>query len=412
MRYHRFSPFSHLTVTAFYNFGNQMKHSKQFFCHAFFIIFLLFNVACAESEANFPIVPASTNVPKFRVETVATNLEVVWSIVFAPDGRMFFTERPGRVRLIENGKLRAAPFFVVPDVEPSGESGLMGMTLHPKFAANHFVYLAYAYQDANKNQRVRVARYRENGETLTDAKTIIEAIPASRYHSGTRLKFGPDAKLYITTGDATKQDQAQRLESLSGKTLRLNDDGTIPADNPFVNQKSARPEIWSYGHRNAQGMDFQPETGLMFQTEHGPTIIDGVSLFKRTGGDEVNIVEKGKNYGWAKISHDMKRAGMETPIIEYSPAVAPASGMFYRGGSFPELKNNFLFGTLKGEAIIRLVLNGRRIVSQDKLLEKQYGRIREIAEAADGTIYFSTSNRDGRGSPTKEDDRILRIVPL
>jgi glucose/arabinose dehydrogenase len=159
-------------------------------------------------------------------------------------------------------------------------------------------------------------------------------------------------------------------------------------------------------------MDWQPESGLMFQTEHGPTIIDGVSLFKRTGGDEVNIVEKGKNYGWAKISHTMRHEGMETPIIEYSPAVAPASGMFYRGSAFPELKGNFLFGTLKGEAIIRLVLNGRRIVSQDKLLEKQYGRIREIAEAADGTIYFSTSNRDGRGSPTKEDDRILRIVPL
>jgi glucose/arabinose dehydrogenase len=158
-------------------------------------------------------------------------------------------------------------------------------------------------------------------------------------------------------------------------------------------------------------MDFQPETGLMFQTEHGPSIIDGVSLFKRTGGDEVNIVERGKNYGWAKISHNTKREGMETPITEYSPAVAPASGMFYRGNLFPEFKNNFFFGALKGEAIIRLVLDGRRIVSQDKLLEKQYGRIREIAESLDGTIYFSTSNRDGRGDPTKEDDRILRIVP-
>ncbi len=150
----------------------------------------------------------------------------------------------------------------------------------------------------------------------------------------------------------------------------------------------------------------------MFQTEHGPTIIDGVNLFKRTGGDEVNIVERGKNYGWAKISHTMRREGMETPIIEYSPAVAPASAMFYRGNLFPEFKNNFLFGTLKGEAIIRLVLDGRRIVSQDKLLEKQYGRIREVAEAPDGSIYFSTSNRDGRGNPSKEDDRILRIVPL
>ncbi len=391
--------------------------NKQTFFSQFLIILLLTVIVCtscsaAEDEIDFPVVPASKSVPKMRVETVATNLEVVWSIVFAPDGRMFFTERPGRVRVFENGKLLAAPFFTVADVEPSGESGLMGMILHPNFAENQFVYLAYAYQDADKNQTVRVARYRATNETLVEPKTIIEAIPASQYHSGTRLRFGPDGKLYITTGDATKQSRAQQLSSINGKTLRLNDDGTIPADNPFINQKDARAEIWTYGHRNAQGMDFQPESGLMFQTEHGPSIIDGVSLFKRRGGDEVNIVERGKNYGWAKISHNMTRTGMETPIIEYSPAIAPASGMFYRGNLFPELKNNFLFGALKGEAIIRLVLDGRRIVSQDKLFEKQYGRVREIAESPNGSIYFSTSNRDGRGEPSKEDDRILRIVPI
>ena len=361
-------------------------------------ILFLTNIICA-------------NTPKMRVETVATNLEIVWSIAFAPDGRMFFTERPGRVRVFENGRLRAAPLFTVPDVELSGESGLMGMILHQKFADNHCLYLAYAYQASGK-QAVKVVRYRETGETLTDAKTIVELIPAARYHAGTRLGFGPDGKLYITTGDATNQSQAQKLDTLGGKTLRLNDDGTIPTDNPFAGQKNARPEIWSYGHRNAQGMDWQPETGLMFQTEHGPSLIDGVSLFKRSGGDEVNIVEKGKNYGWAKISHKTKREGMETAIFEYSPAVAPASGMFYRGNLFPEFKNNFFFGALKGQAIIRLVLDGRRIVSQEKMFVKTYGRIREIAEAPDGSIYFSTSNRDGRGDPTKEDDRILRIAPV
>jgi glucose/arabinose dehydrogenase len=388
-----------------------MKQFKAIISQFFLLAVLLSNIACAGSEADFPVIPNSQNIPKFRVETVATNLEVVWSIVFAPDGRIFLTERPGRVRVIENGVLRAAPFFVVPDVEPSGESGLMGMILHPNFAENHFVYLAYAYQDKG-DQRVRVARYRETGSSLTEANTIVEYIPASRYHSGTRLRFGPDGKLYITTGDATNQSEAQKLNTLAGKTLRLNDDGSIPADNPFTNRKDARPEIWTYGHRNAQGMDFQPETGLMFQTEHGPSIIDGVSLFKRTGGDEVNIVEKGKNYGWAKISHKTKREGMETAIIEYSPAVAPASGMFYRGSAFSEFKNNFFFGALKGQSIIRLVLDGRRIVRQDVLLEKQYGRVRDIAEAPDGTIYFSTSNRDGRGDAAKEDDRILRIVPV
>ena len=380
---------------------------------ALLLIFSLNVVSCsaADGEIDFPVIPASKKVPQLKVETIAENLEIVWSIVFAPDGRMFFTERPGRVRVIENGKLREKPFFVIPDIELSGESGLMGMTLHPNFAENHLIYLAYAYQDAANEHNVRIVRYRETGETFVDPKTIIEAIPASKYHAGTRLKFGPDGKLYITTGDATKQKRAQNLSLINGKTLRLNDDGTIPNDNPFVNQKDARPEIWTYGHRNAQGMDFQPETGLMFQTEHGPSIIDGVSLFKRTGGDEVNIVERGKNYGWDKISHNMTKKGMETPIIEFSPAIAPASGMFYRGNLFPEFKNNFLFGALKGEMIVRLVLDGRKIVSRDNLLEKQYGRIREVSEAPDGSIYFSTSNRDGRGDAAANDDRILRITP-
>ena len=383
---------------------------------AVFVLLTFFGLSAAgcsaaDGETDFPIIPSSENVPQFKVETVAENLEIVWSIVFAPDGRIFFTERPGRVRVIENGKLRPTAFYAIPDIELSGESGLMGMTLHPNVAANHFVYLAYAYNDAANEHSVRVVRYRETGETLVEPKTIIEAIPASKYHAGTRLKFGPDGKLYLTTGDATKQERAQNLASINGKTLRLNDDGTIPEDNPFVNQKDARPEIWTYGHRNAQGLDFQPETGLMFQTEHGPSLIDGVSLFKRTGGDEVNIVERGKNYGWDKISHNMTKAGMETPIIQFSPAIAPASGMFYRGNLFPEFKNNFLFGALKGEMIVRLVLDGRRIVSRDDLLKKQYGRIREVAEAPDGSIYFSTSNRDGRGNPTNVDDRILRIIP-
>ena len=367
--------------------------------------------AAGTGDNNDSRISAARDVPKFRVDTVASNLEIVWSIVFAPDGRVFFTERPGRVRVIENDRLRETPFFVVPDIELSGESGLMGMALHPDFAANHLVYLAYAYR-ARDDQFVRVARYRETGETLTEAKTIIEGIPASRFHAGTRLRFGPDGKLYVTTGDARQQSRAQRLDSLNGKTLRLNDDGSVPEDNPFVGRRDARAEIWSFGHRNAQGMDFQPGSGLMFQTEHGPSLIDGVSLFsKRWGGDEVNIVERGKNYGWAEISHDKRRAGMETPIVEYTPAVAPASGMFYRGDLFPEFKGNFLFGALKGEAIIRLVLEGRRVVSQDRLLVKQYGRIREVAEAPDGTVYFSTSNRDGRGDPLRTDDRILRIVP-
>ncbi len=341
----------------------------------------------------------------FRVETVIGNLEVPWSIVFAPDGRMFFTERPGRVRVFENGKLRPEPVAVIPDVEPSGESGLMGLTLHPRFAQNHFLYLAYAYK-SGREQLVRVVRFRESAASLADRKVIIENIPAAQFHAGTRMRFGPDGKLYITTGDATTREIAQRLDSLGGKVLRLNDDGTTPSDNPFVGQKDVRPEVWSYGHRNPQGIDFQPSTNLMFETEHGPSGFDGPG-----GGDEVNIVERGKNYGWPVVHHKDSRAGMESPLLEYTPACAPASGAFYRGAALKQFTGNFFFGCLRGEGLQRVVLDGRRVVCQERLLEHRLGRIRDVTEGPDGALYFSTSNRDGRGSPARDDDRIMRLVP-
>ncbi len=299
----------------------------------------------------------------FKVETVIPNLEVVWSIVWAPDGRMIFTERPGRVRVYENGKLRPTPLFTVPDVEPGGESGLMSVALHPQFASN--------------------------------------------FHAGCRLRFGPDGKLYVTTGDATKRELAQKLDSLAGKILRLNDDGTVPPDNPFVGKANARPEIWAYGSRNSQGIDFQPGSNLLFETEHGPSGFDGPG-----GGDEVNIIERGKNYGWPVIHHRATQAGMESPLLEYTPACAPASGVFYRGSTLPAFKGNFFFGCLRGERIIRVTLDGRRVVSQENLLEGKYGRIRDIDEGPDGLIYFSTSNRDGRGHPASDDDRIMRMAPV
>jgi glucose/arabinose dehydrogenase len=341
----------------------------------------------------------------FRVETVIANLEVPWSIVWAPDGRMLFTERIGRVRVYENGKLRPQPLFTVPDVEQTGESGLMSIALHPQFASNHLLYLSYAFKAAD-GQRVRVVRYRETPTGFSERTVILDDLPAAQYHAGCRLRFGPDNKLYVTTGDATKRELAQRLDSLAGKVLRLNDDGTVPADNPFVGQSNARPEIWSYGHRNSQGIDWQPGSNLLFETEHGPSGFDGPG-----GGDEVNIIEKGKNYGWPIIHHKQTGPGMESPLLEYTPACAPASGMFYRGSAFPEFRGNFFFGCLVGQRIIRVVLDGRRVVTQENLLEGKYGRIRDVAEGPDGYLYFSTSNKDGRGTPAADDDRIIRLVP-
>jgi glucose/arabinose dehydrogenase len=174
-----------------------------------------------------------------------------------------------------------------------------------------------------------------------------------------------------------------------------------------VGQQGARPEIWSLGHRNAQGIDWQPGTNLQFQTEHGPSGFDGPG-----GGDEVNIVERGKNYGWPLIHHTQTRPGLESPLLEYTPAVAPASGMFYRGTAFPQIRGNFFFGGLRGQTIIRVMLDGRRVLGQERWLEQKYGRIRALAEGPDGAIYFSTSNRDGRGTPADTDDRILRLVPV
>ena len=342
---------------------------------------------------------------KFKVETVATGLEVPWGFAFLPDDKMLLTERPGRVRLIEKGKLRDEVVFKVPDVEPSSESGLMDISIHPKFEENKFVYMAYAYNDDGK--QVKVVRYTFDGEMLKEDKIIIDKIPGAPNHAGTRCRIGPDGKLYVTTGDATDWDLAQKTNSLAGKTLRLNDEGSVPEDNPFVDNPKYRPEIWTIGHRNAQGLAWQPGSGLMFQTAHGPSYFEG----KGGGGDEVNIVEKGKNYGWAEISHTETREGMESPLLEYSPACAPASGMFYTGDKFPEFKGNFFFGCLRGTRIIRVKLDGRKVIGQEDLLKGNFGRIREMGEGPDGYIYFSTSNRDGRGRPTEDDDRILRIVP-
>lgn len=342
---------------------------------------------------------------RLRVETVASGLEVPWGFAWLPNGGLLVTERPGRVRIIENGKLRPEPVFTVPDVEPSGESGLMDISVHPDFAKNSFVFLAYAYNSDGK--RVKVVRYRYSGGKLVQDRVVIENIPGAPNHAGTRSRFGPDLKLYVTTGDSTDWNLAQDINSLAGKTLRLNDDGSVPADNPFVGRAGYRPEIWTTGHRNAQGLAWQPGSRLMFQTEHGPSGFEG----RGGGADEVNIVEAGKNYGWPIIWGTKTQTGLEAPLLLYTPACAPASAAFYTGGKLAGLKNNFFFGCLRGTKLIRVILDGRRAVRQENLFDGEFGRIREVGEGPDGLLYFSTSNRDGRGTRAADDDRILRIVP-
>jgi glucose/arabinose dehydrogenase len=338
----------------------------------------------------------------YKIEVFAQGLYVPWSIVFTDSSRMLVTERNGKLRVINNGVLRETPLFSFDEVSSEAEEGLMGLSFDPDYAANHFLYISYAYEK-DGDLFVKVVRFKDNIESITQDKIIIDNIPSARFHAGCRLRFGPDGKLYITTGDATERDRAQELDRLEGKILRLNSDGTIPDDNPFPGSP-----VWTYGHRNLQGIDWYPGTNILFSTEHGPSGFDAPG-----GGDEVNIIYKGKNYGWPVVHHRDHKDGMEDPVLEFTPAIAPSSGMFYKSGVISEFKNNFFFGCLRGQGIMRVVVNENNpaeIVSFAKLEDVDFGRIRDIAEGPDGAIYFSTSNRDGRGSVREGDDKIYRIV--
>ena len=336
----------------------------------------------------------------YEIKVFVEGLYVPWSIVFTGPDRMLVTERNGSLRIIENGELLDKPLKVF-DVSSGGEEGLMGLALDPDYDKNKFIYLSYAYDNGDE-LNVKVVRYTDDGDKLTGENLVIDGLPAERYHAGCRLRFGPDGKLYITTGDAGERKLAQNINTLYGKILRINPDGTIPADNPFPGNP-----VWSYGHRNPQGIDWYPGTDILYSTEHGPSGFDGPG-----GGDEVNIIVKGKNYGWPVVSHRESKEGMVSPVLEYTPAIAPASGMFYRSDSIPQFKNNFFFGCLRGSGIMRVIIDENdpeKIISDEMMSDIDFGRIRDIAEGPDGAIYFSTSNRDGRGRVRDGDDKIFKI---
>lgn len=339
----------------------------------------------------------------YSIEEVVTGLKVPWSIVFTSPARMLIVERSGSIRVFENGALVSTPLHTFREVSAEGEEGLMSLALHPQYAQNKLLYVSLAYE-TSAQMFVKVVQFKDEGTKLSGEKIIIDKIPGAKFHAGSRIAFGPDEKLYITTGDATDKNLAQRMSSLAGKLLRLNDDGTIPADNPLP-----QSTIWSYGHRNSQGLAWHPETGELYSTEHGPSVFDGPA-----GGDEVNRITKGGNFGWPLVSHDKTREGTVAPLITYTPAEAPGSAMFYSGKVFPQFKNNLFFGALKGEGLMRVVIDEidpDKIISSTKLPDVKFGRIREVVEGPDGYIYFSTSNRDGRGKAAPTDDRIFRLVP-
>lgn len=332
---------------------------------------------------------------EYEIVEVARGLDVPWAIAFTSPTRMLVTERSGTIRAIVDGVLQSEPLLTLSDVSSSDEEWLMSLTLDPEYSTNKYIYISYAYRGA-KGMMVKVVRFTDEGNSLTSPRIIIDLIPAAKYHAGSRLAFGPDGKLYISTGDATDKSLAQNMDSLAGKILRINADGSIPSDNP---QKWS--PVWSYGHRNPQGLAWIGDD--LYSSEHGPSVFDGPA-----GGDEVNKIVKGGNYGWPLVSHLKTREGTVAPLRVFTPAEAPASLMAYSGTMFPQYRGHLFFWALKGEGIVMLAPDGEGLQLVGKIAT-DYGRIREVVEAPDGSLYFTTSNRDGRGTIRAGDDKVYRI---
>ncbi len=286
--------------------------------------------------------PLASEVP-LTTDIFAENLVVPWSMIFTSPDRMLISERSGSIREVRNGVLQTTPLYRFTDVPQSGEEGLMSLVLDPQYAENKWLYAAVAYQNGD-NLAVKVVRLTDAATSLENPQTIIENIPAGRFHAGTDMRFGPDGKLYVSTGDSTQRDLAQQLDSLAGKILRLNSDGSIPSDNPI----SGSP-IYSIGHRNPQGLAFQPGTGRLYETEHGPSLFDGPA-----GGDEINLIQAGQNYGWPLLSHERAREGFMSPLKVFTPAVAPASAEFYDADVIPQFRGSLFFGALAGEGLYQV----------------------------------------------------------
>lgn len=324
---------------------------------------------------------------------IAQGLDTPWAIAFLPTGGMLVTERPGKVRFIDaNNTLQAEPVAELAKVKEIGEGGLLGIALDPDFATSNFVYLYYTYDGAGSNTRNRVVRMTFTNNTLKDEKVLLDTIPGSSNHNGGRIIFGPDGYLYIGTGDAEEPSQAQNTKTLGGKILRITKDGKAAPGNPFNNP------VYSYGHRNVQGLAFDSQ-GRLWATEHGRS---GAA----SGLDEVNLIMAGKNYGWPEIEGDETRSGMVTSVLNSGATTtwAPAGTVI--------IGDRIYFGGLRGTSIYTATINGNTLSDFSAKVNGEYGRIREVTAGPDGLLYFSTSNRDGRGRPSATDDRILRVDPL
>lgn len=334
----------------------------------------------------------------YSVETWVEGLEIPWSLAFLSATRALVSERPGRIRLIEEGRLVQAPYAEL-DVLHTGEGGLMGLALHPGFPDEPYIYAMHTYREGGRPAN-RVVRLRHEGDKGTLESVIIDNIPGHRVHNGGRIAFGPDGMLYVTTGDVWDAEQAQDRESLAGKILRLTPDGDIPPDNPF----EASP-VYSYGHRNPQGVAWHPHSGTLFSSEHGPS-----GEFGLRGRDIINVIRKGGNFGWPRVVGKAQRAPYIDPIIMWEPATPPGGMAFWNGDLF--------VATMRSRALIRIQLDAGDDPNEVAAIERwfapehadtSFGRLRDAVVGPDDRLYILTTNRDGRGSVMQGDDRIVRI---
>lgn len=341
---------------------------------------------------------------EFLLQTVTNGLEHPWSMVFLPDDSILVTERQGHLRLIEDGDLKETPIEGLPDIVAQGQGGLLDIALHPEFEVNRWVYFTYAdTAESGDGLSTHLARAKFQqgplvGQTLTDTEVLFSAYPgmSGGRHFGSRIVFDDDQYLYMTLGDRGTSSTAQDTLSHAGSTIRLHDDGSVPEDNPFVGDDGGLDELYTWGNRNAQGMAVHPETGEVWQHEHGPR-----------GGDEINLIQSGLNYGWPEVTHGThydgstitehtSMEGMEDPLVHWTPSIAPSGMTFYTGEVFPEWTGDLFVGALAGQKVQRLRFDGTTLVEQEDLLETFNTRIRDIRTGPDGTLWLLTDEENGR----------------
>lgn len=343
---------------------------------------------------------------RFETRILTNGLEHPWGLAFLPDGRMLVTERPGRLRLISHeGRLDPQPLRGLPRIAAIGQGGLLDVALHPDHARNGWIYLSFVAENDGQ-YGTEVIRAKIDGHQLRNIETIFRMQPKSGtgHHFGSRLVFDRQGLLYITLGDRGDNDRAQKLNDHAGSVIRLHDDGSIPKDNPFVGVPGAKPEKFTLGHRSQQGAALNPESGEIWTHEHGPQ-----------GGDEINIIRSGNNYGWpvitygrnyvtgTRIGEGTAKPGMVQPVLYWVPSIAPSGMTFYKGNRFPEWQGNLFVGALNGELLVRIELSGDRVIKQERMLKGKLGRIRDVRTGPDGLIYLLSDEDQGQ---------LIRLEPI